>query len=492
MNKSTLYTRLLLVVGIAVFINFLSIRFNLRADLTKDNRFTLSEGTKKIVSNLEDVVTIKAYVSSDVATVIDDFSRELFNNLEEYKELSNGNIEYVQIDPDLDNEEEVREAIEAGIQQQQSQQSQSGELNAKIFFFGLTIEFGDQKEVIPFLQPNSSIEYPISRAIKKLTFTDKPKVGFITGMGEANMQEFQYLTEELKINFEPIGINPSGEQAGLIDETAALMIVNPKDTFPPELINKLDAYVASGKSVFITYSNNSANVFGQNGMAGEVNHAIETWLAGKGISINEDLVHDLACYDPNPFMRGDEFFYFPNAQNFADHPISKGLDEMSMFLTSTVSYSGDKGTFTPLVFTSERSGTEPLPAMIGNRKNWTDNDFAQSNLPVAGLYEEGEGKILVVGCGDFLNLNQQTQNLLKFGNRDLVINALDWMAGSDDLTEARNKRVVFGKLDIPEDPAYYKYFNFLFPVILVLLYGLIRSRIRKNKKLKWQAMDINS
>lgn len=463
----------------------------MRADLTKDNRFTLSEGTKKIVSNLEDVVTIKAYVSSDVSTKIDDFSRELFNNLEEYKELSNGNIEYVQIDPDLDNDEEVREAIEAGMQDQQSQQAQSGELNAKIYFFGMTIEFGEQKEVIPFLPAGSSIEYPISKAIKKLTFTDKPKLGFITGMSQPNMQQFQFLTEELKINFEPIGINPADQESKLIDETQALIIINPKDTFPPELINKLDAYVGSGKSVFITYSNNSADVFGQNGMAGEVNHGIETWLAGKGITINEDLVHDLTCFDQNGPFPGGEFFYFPIAQNFADHPASKGLNQLALFLTSTVSYSGDKGTFTPLVFTSERSGTEPLPAMIGSKK-WVDSDFTQSNLPVAGLYQEGEGKILVVGCGDFLTLNQQTQQMLRLGNLNLVVNALDWMAGSDDLTEARNKIVMFGMLEKPEDAVYYKYFNFLFPVLLVLFYGLLRSRIRKNKKLKWQAMDINA
>ena len=54
---------ILVVFGIVALINFLSSRRFIRADLTADKRYTISQSTKKVLDRLDDIVTIDAYFS---------------------------------------------------------------------------------------------------------------------------------------------------------------------------------------------------------------------------------------------------------------------------------------------------------------------------------------------------------------------------------------------------------------------------------------------
>ena len=51
-------------------------------------------------------------------------------------------------------------------------------------FLGAVLQLGEQKEVIPLIQPEGSMEYDLTTAIKKISLLDKPKVGMISGYGE--------------------------------------------------------------------------------------------------------------------------------------------------------------------------------------------------------------------------------------------------------------------------------------------------------------------
>jgi len=67
--KSNLQTRnimwLGLVIVIIVLINFISSFVFTRFDLTSDKRYTLSEATKELLGNLEDVIYVKVYLSGE-------------------------------------------------------------------------------------------------------------------------------------------------------------------------------------------------------------------------------------------------------------------------------------------------------------------------------------------------------------------------------------------------------------------------------------------
>ena len=55
---------IVLIFGILVLVNFLSSRQFLRLDLTEDKRYTVSNATKDVIRNLDDIVTITTYFSS--------------------------------------------------------------------------------------------------------------------------------------------------------------------------------------------------------------------------------------------------------------------------------------------------------------------------------------------------------------------------------------------------------------------------------------------
>ena len=56
---------MLLLVAIA-FINFFSYRYFFRIDLTEDQRYSINEATKKVLSELKEELFIKAYLAGDL------------------------------------------------------------------------------------------------------------------------------------------------------------------------------------------------------------------------------------------------------------------------------------------------------------------------------------------------------------------------------------------------------------------------------------------
>lgn len=58
--------RALLVLGIIVLINIISINIFFRIDLTSNHIYTLSEASKDIAGNLDDKLVIKAYFTDNL------------------------------------------------------------------------------------------------------------------------------------------------------------------------------------------------------------------------------------------------------------------------------------------------------------------------------------------------------------------------------------------------------------------------------------------
>ena len=61
MKKNT--TSILLIVGILIIFNLLSVQYYFRIDLTEDKQYTLSEATKNIMESLDEPITCLLYTS---------------------------------------------------------------------------------------------------------------------------------------------------------------------------------------------------------------------------------------------------------------------------------------------------------------------------------------------------------------------------------------------------------------------------------------------
>ncbi|HRI33444.1 MAG TPA: GldG family protein, partial [Saprospiraceae bacterium] len=195
---NSLGTKILIAIIGFVAINFLAKQFFFRFDLTQNKEFTLSKATKDIIKNLDEKVNITAYFSNDLPTDVAKTQEELKDILNEFSNISKGQVEFQFISPNDDPKKE-EEAMKEGIQPVMinvREKDQSKQLKA---FLGATVKIGDAKEVIPVIQPGTAMEYALTTSIKKLAVKNKPLLGFLQGHREAAIQELAQAYESLNI-----------------------------------------------------------------------------------------------------------------------------------------------------------------------------------------------------------------------------------------------------------------------------------------------------
>ncbi|MCH1498878.1 MAG: Gldg family protein, partial [Akkermansiaceae bacterium] len=151
---------------------------NKSIDLTEDNRYTLSEGTRAILTELKDPVTINYYVTRDVDGTPSAYKRHIprvDSFLRQVEGLANDkNITLNFIDPEPNTDEEDAALLD---QVQQIPVTQDDK-----FLFGASISSLDKKTVIPFFAPSqeTQLEFQLISAIAEVSRRETPVVGLIS------------------------------------------------------------------------------------------------------------------------------------------------------------------------------------------------------------------------------------------------------------------------------------------------------------------------
>jgi ABC-type uncharacterized transport system involved in gliding motility auxiliary subunit len=148
--------------------------------------------------------------------------------------------------------------------------------------------------------------------------------------------------------------------------------------------------------------------------------------------------------------------------------------------------------YTPLVFTSDKSGSQPAPLYFDVQKQWTEADLPQSGLVMAAALEgklaaSGESKMIVISDGGFaVSGAPQQQRPVQGDNVSLLSNAVDWLSDDTGLIELRTKGVTGRPIRELEDTTrtLLKYLNFLLPLLLVVGYGLVRFQQNRMTRLR--------
>ena len=181
----------LIVLLCVVFFNIITTQFKIKADMTEGNLHTLSEGTEKILDQLNadrgddaeaSPLEIRLYITNDkgVPVFVNQHRKRIEDLLEQYESYAGSSLELTKINPRLDTDEEDA-AISDGIRKLR------GPANNH-FYVGMAISYLDSTETLPFLDPNPSkaatLEYDISRAIKNvLQFKeDRQTVGIMSSL----------------------------------------------------------------------------------------------------------------------------------------------------------------------------------------------------------------------------------------------------------------------------------------------------------------------
>jgi gliding-associated putative ABC transporter substrate-binding component GldG len=496
-RKKVLYI-VLMVSGVVVLLNYLSTQFFFRLDFTEDKRFTLSHATKNILKNLDEPVTVTAYFSGKLPPELEQVKRDFRDMLIEYTNRSKGMVAYEFIDP-MKDEKLKSQAAQAGVQQMQVQVNEKDEVKAQVAYMGASIQIGEESESIPAITSASGLEYKLSSAIKKLSIKDKPVVGIVQGNGEATLSQIWEAKQALDVLHTTELVN-LGDSALNLQKYQTLAIIGPKDSFPPDQLSKLDAYLHQGGRLFIAIDRSNADLTKEQ-YSHAVNTGLETWLAQKGIDVNNNVVIDINCQkgfiqpQPGYFMQ-ITIPYFMILNNFGDHAISSGLEQVFMNFASSIDFAGDSAVkYTPLVYSSDKSGTKPSEDYINITQDWNKSDFPMSKLTLAAAFEgriagSAPTKMVVVGDGDF-PVAQQQQRQVNPDNVSLLVNSIDWLSDDTGLVELRTSGATARPLDEIDDSkrVFLKYLNFLLPLLIVLIYGIFR--FQRNRIIRLKRMEVD-
>ncbi|MDB4525838.1 Gldg family protein [Akkermansiaceae bacterium] len=234
-------------------------------DLTEDDRFTLTDGTKAILSELSEPVVINYYVSRDLRSTPADIKRyipRIDNLLEEFAALSkDGNISINFVDPKPNTDQEDSAALDQ-IQQVPISQNEN-------LFFGASISSWDKKTVIPYFNPDNEtqLEFDLISAIAEVSTANKPTVGLISPLdlttGGQTRQGWifvQYLKRSYNVADLGMGVtdtlpgiyeqNEWGDAPEFLDpeKVPVILVVHPAG-ITPEAEFQLDQYLLRGGTV---------------------------------------------------------------------------------------------------------------------------------------------------------------------------------------------------------------------------------------------------
>jgi gliding-associated putative ABC transporter substrate-binding component GldG len=492
MKKKSYTSSILLLALILLVITVISENYFFRIDLTEGRQYSLSDATKDILKNLEEPVTITAWFTSELPPDLDRVRSEFKDLLVEYNSLSDGMVVYQFEDPAMDKESEAN-AMQQGIRPVLFNAREKDQISQQKIYMGAYIQLGDNSEVIPFVDPKGSIEYELSTAIKKLTVQHKPLVGFIQGQGEPGINEFQQAMKELLVLYDvkPVYLTDTTD----LGSFKALTIMAPRDSFNVRQLKMLDNYLNQGGKLFIGMDRVKGDLQQASGTA--QNTGLESWLQEKGLSVEESFVVDARCGTVGVSQRTGgfnmttqiQFPYLPVLTNFATHPLTKGLEEVFLNFASPMKFSGNADyTFTPLMMTSELSASLPVPLYFNINKRWSKSDYPDKGLVVAGLLEnQNNGRIIVITDGQFaVNGPGRQAHKVQKDNVNFLVNGIDWLSDDTGLIKLRTKSITSRPLEQISDSSklLLKWLNFLLPVLLVVIYGLIRIQYRRNQRIK--------
>ncbi len=185
---------LLLSVGFLVFTMLNNQIFSgLRLDLTEGNLYTLSDGTREILSTIEEPINLYFFFSDAASrdlTGLRAYAKQVQDLLQEYELAADGKINLMIIDPAPFSEDEDM-AAEFGLQSIPI--TNAGEE----LYFGLAATNAlDDQLSIAFFQPDREafLEYEISKLVQSLITPKKPVVGLLSSIKvqqDVNMQTFQ-------------------------------------------------------------------------------------------------------------------------------------------------------------------------------------------------------------------------------------------------------------------------------------------------------------
>lgn len=310
------FVGLIAVLVILLAVNVIVKNVRVRFDLTEENLYTLSEGTRSILSGLEKDVALEFYFtrsSAEVPTWLKSFANQIEDVLGEFKIAAGGRLDVKILDPRPDSDEEDW-AREAGISGTQLQ------FLGPAVYIGVVARSGDQVAVLPALHPDTApeLEYNLIRLVHRAAHPEKPVIGVMSslpvlggqappfsmpGQPQPQPEPAWLLFRELEKDYDVRRLETSADE---IDESiVALVLVHPKELSDSALF-AIDQFLLRGGKLLVFLDplsvadpalRSGGGQFGQRGSqpSSDLNRLLTAW----GVTYNPaEVLADLSASTP--------------------------------------------------------------------------------------------------------------------------------------------------------------------------------------------------
>jgi ABC-2 type transport system permease protein len=523
-------TSVFLVLGILFFINLLSYRIFYRVDLTERKEYTISETTRNLLRELDDIINVTAYFSRDLPAYHSSIRTQVQDILSEFEAYSNHNLQIQYVDPGGDDELKERLA-RMGIPEVPLGEIKRDRQVVTMGYMAIAMQYGDRGEVIPFVPNVANLEYDLTSAILKVK---EPSDHIITWIGNLSSdrqdpQDISILHEELNKNYIVRPEQPGNVRS--IPAQTSVVVVDGRADLPNRALYAIDQYLMNnGNVIFLT---DGVKILQAPGLSAHPeSQDIHDLLEHYGITVSDTLVADKR-HAQAAFSSGHVRFRLPYplwpmivSEGFdPDTPSVSQLDRLVLPWSSPLELesSGSNFEIRPLATTSDVSWRMASPFDLNPQQNWnaiTSDDIKRSVLVaeirgnIASYFQDrpipepdigpgesfsgpvqddekiertGNARFIVIASTRFVNnqfLSMHPENIIFFQN------IIDSMAIGDALIGIRSRVVThrpldFGTTDEKEIEAAktrHRIMGIAFIPIFIVLFGLIRSTIAKRRK----------
>jgi len=546
--KSQKFIQYTIGIGILIMLNLLASAYFFRVDLTQEKRYSLSDYSKETLDSLDRYLSVKVYLEGEFPPRIQRFKQAVRDMLTEMKVYGGNMIQFEFIDPSENEElmqsfvDKGIAPITLNIRNSQTSEGRQYIFPVAVFSYEGREEMVDlfkgsvdyaSGEPSP-LKAEANLEYKLIHAVKRLTQGSKKVVGILRGHQEIPEEKTREFMRELSNLYIPIEVNVRNGEA-ISPSVAVLLVLQPDTAFSEREKYEIDQYLMRGGKIIWMLDQQDVNLHYQAETLSRIRQLnLDDLFMKYGFKINYDLVSDLNCStielvlpNPNapPTFSSQRWIYYPLITRLADHPITRNLDAIKMRYASSIdTFKTPELRHTPLLISSPYSRSQsgnifvdlnegirnpPKPEELqgkGNRvmailiegqfhslfENRTAPvDAFATVAPTAAFLRRNvaDTRMIVLGDGQ-IAVGEDVRgkiDFMAFDNKAFLFNSIDFLLGGESLIQIRAKDIQYHSLDIKKvrgNEWMIRILNLTLPVLLILIWGIVRQRVRISRNRK--------
>ncbi len=481
------------VLLVMLLLNFTSHLYPLQMDLTKDQRYTISDQSTLLIQSLKQPVKIHLYLGGELPAHYKKLELATIQFLEQLQQINPSSISWQQTVPGALFQDSALMLFYDSLQKQGlpiDRFQNTGTITDKkldqLLVPGILIEVEGQKPIAidlrsskQFFKPynivkelpevdieasfnaaEALLEYKIVQAIYLMNRTERPSIAYLVGNGEPLDYTVNDLGQSIKNQYN-LGVFDLKKGFPDPSKINTLLIVKPSQRFSELDQLKIDQFVLAGGNViwaldplYAEYDSlrNTDGAY----LAFDRGLGLDALLFKYGVRVNSNLVQDLNCAKlpmvvgvdvaGAPSIQRVPWPYYPFAQAGSEHPMVQNMDRVLTAFPASIDTVRAAGvTKTILLTTDTTSRIISSPTMIQLNSGQQEGElasFTKQHIPIAVLLE-GQFKSAFAGrltqalmdsvqlaTGKaFLTTGNKASKQIVLSDADLITNFVDAQKG---------------------------------------------------------------